>query len=54
MIILLAIAGIGLGWSKVDYQGKIIELSVRHYPLGRDLDNGFRCLFIVVYQAFEL
>jgi hypothetical protein len=54
MIILLAIASIGLGWSKVDYQGKIIELSVRHYPLGRDLDNGFRCLFIVVYRAFEL
>ncbi len=29
MIILLAITGIGLGWSKEDYQGKIFELIVR-------------------------
>lgn len=29
MIILLAIASIGLGWSKKDYQGKIFELAVR-------------------------
>jgi hypothetical protein len=29
MIILLAIASIGLGWSKENYQGKIVELAVR-------------------------
>ena len=29
MIILLAIASIGLGWSKEDYQGKIVELAIR-------------------------
>jgi len=29
MIIILAIASIGLGWSKEDYQGKIVNLTVR-------------------------
>ena len=31
MIIILAIASIGLGWSKEDYQGKIVELTVRQF-----------------------
>ncbi len=31
MIIILAIAGIGLGWLKEGYQGRIIDLVIREF-----------------------
>jgi len=54
MIVFLAIASIGLGWSQELYKETIFQLIVRQLIHWSNFDNRVWCLSFALYRTFKL